>query len=138
MRHFLPFLTPFYCFNLYFLGCLTRWSHFGSVLVNDVLVTSYDTSRDSKLYQSVYKGLNIIWNILWSKFHWCSVRGSWNIKGDTKASPPPPWIHRPKKPMVNRVKIGHFTKENIFVKKSWVIKNRLAGGITTFWYYLKI
>ena len=29
----------------------------------------------------------------------------------------PLWIHQPKKPIVNRVKIGYFTKENIFVKK---------------------
>ena len=34
--------------------------------------------------------------------------------------------------------IGHFTKENIFVKKRWLIKVRLAGGITTFGYYPKI
>ena len=39
------------------------------------------------------------------------------LRGGTKC-PPPPWIHWPKKPMVNRVKIGHFTKENIFVKKN--------------------
>ena len=94
------------------MGCLTKWCHFGGIPVNDTIVTSCDMPCDSKLCQSVYKCLNI----LWSKFHWCSVRGSWNIKVGTKC-PLPPWLHWPKKPTVNRVKIGHFTKENIFVKK---------------------
>ena len=65
--------------------CLTKWRHFGGAPVNDVIVTACDTSRDSKLSQSVYKGSNI----LWSKFHWCSVRGSWNIKGAQSVPPPP-------------------------------------------------
>ena len=64
--------------------CLTKWRHFGGAPVNDVIVTACDTSRDSKLSQSVYKGSNI----LWSNFHWCSVRGSWNIKGAQSVPPP--------------------------------------------------
>ena len=52
------------------------------------------------------------------------------LRGAQSAMPPPPyphpkWILWPKKPMGNRVKTGHFTKENIFVKKDDLLNSDL-------------
>ena len=50
---------------------------------DEVIVTSRDASRFKKLYRNVDEGLNI----LWGRFHECSICGFGIMEGGTMTTP---------------------------------------------------